>query len=106
MALAIHIIIILLFVTLGIVFLNGKGADLIAGYNTLPEYKKAEFDQKALCRSMAKMMFGLAIAWGMSGIGSALSLKWLFWTGLALFFAVIIFFLIYMNTGNRFKGKK
>ena len=34
MLLAIHLVMIMVFVILGIVFLNGKGAFLIAGYNT------------------------------------------------------------------------
>ena len=38
-----QIIAALLFLVLGIVFACGKGTFLIAGYNTLPEEKKAKF---------------------------------------------------------------
>ena len=34
MLLAIHLVMIMVFVILGVIFLNGKGAFLIAGYNT------------------------------------------------------------------------
>ena len=42
----IHAIVISPFVVLGILFLRGKGADLIAGYNTSSPTKKAKTDEK------------------------------------------------------------
>ncbi len=41
-----------LFVGLGVLFSKGKGAFLIAGYNTMSKEKKARYDKNALCRFM------------------------------------------------------
>ena len=35
------------FIVLGIIFLSGKGADLIAGYNTASPEEKASIDEKS-----------------------------------------------------------
>lgn len=39
-----------IFLALGIVFLCGKGAFLIAGYNTASKEEKAKYDEKILAR--------------------------------------------------------
>ena len=57
MLLVVHLIMIVVLILLGILFHFGKGADLIAGYNTLPAEKKAEYDVKKLCKYMSKLMF-------------------------------------------------
>ena len=102
MALGINIGVIALFAVMGVVFLRGKGADLISGYNTLPEDQKQALDEKALCKCMAKMMFALAGCWLVLTLGLELGQMWLFWVGFGLFLAVIAGFLVYMNTGKRF----
>lgn len=51
------LVLIGLFVVLGIVFINGKGSFLIAGYNTAPPEEKEKYDEVALCKFMGKMMF-------------------------------------------------
>ena len=39
-----------LFLIMGIILLCGKGANLIAGYNTLPKEKKEAYNEKILAR--------------------------------------------------------
>lgn len=39
------------FIVLGIIFLSGKGADLIAGYNTASPEEKADIDEKKAVES-------------------------------------------------------
>ena len=102
MALGINIGVIALFAVVGVVFLRGKGVDLISGYNTLSEAQKQALDEKALCKCMAKMMFALAGCWLVLTLGLELGQMWLFWVGFGLFLAVITGFLVYMNTGKRF----
>ena len=101
----VNILVLFLFVALGIGFAKGKGVDLIAGYNTMSAAEKAKFDEKALCACMARMMFCLAGAWCVLSIGIQADLAWLTGLGFALFFGVIVFFLIYMNTGDRLNTK-
>lgn len=105
MLLAIHCGMILLFLLLGLVFSQGKGAFLIAGYNTASEAEKAKYDEKALCRCMGKLMFALAGTWVPIALSALLGRMWLLWLGLGLFLVVCFGGMIYMNTGSRFRRK-
>ncbi|WP_164669347.1 DUF3784 domain-containing protein [Virgibacillus doumboii] len=97
------LIIIALFVVFGIFLLNGKGSFLIAGFNTLPKEEKAKYDVEALCKFMGKMMFILSFAMVFWVLSEAFEIGWLFTVGMILFIAIVVFILVYVNTGNRFK---
>ncbi len=97
------LIIIGLFIVLGVIFSSGKGAFLIAGYNTLPKEEKEKYDTASLCKFMGKMMFGISFCLLLWVLSDALKIKWLFTIGLIAFFCIIAFTLVYANTGNRFK---
>ena len=103
MLLVIHLIMIVVLILFGILFYFGKGADLIAGYNTLPAKEKAESDVKKLCKYMSKLMFALAACWLVIASSEIFKKMFLLWIGLGLFMFVALFGAIYMNTGNRFK---
>lgn len=103
MLLAIHCGMILLFLLIGLVFSQGKGAFLIAGYNTSSQAEKAKYDEKALCRCMGKLMFALAGTWAPIALSALLNRMWLLWLGLGLFLVVCLGGVIYMNTGSRFR---
>ena len=105
-ALASQGIAILIFLLLGVIFSRGKGAFLIAGYNTAPREEKAKYDEKALCRFMGKLMFALAGCWCPVVLGTALDLGWLLGAGITAFLAVMFGGVIYANTGNRFRKRK
>lgn len=92
-----------LFIILGITFRIGRGASLIAGYNTMSEADKAKYDTKALLKFMGNMMFTLSFSLLLSLVGELYELTYLLYVGLLMFFLTIIFMLIFMNTGNRFK---
>ena len=102
MLLIIHIVMMTLFIVLGSVFMSGKGAWLIAGYNTSSAYEKSETDEKALCRFMGKSMFLLAACWIPICLSAVIDKMWLLWAGLGLFFIAVMVIVIYANTGNRF----
>ncbi|MFD1068005.1 DUF3784 domain-containing protein [Oceanobacillus locisalsi] len=92
-----------LFIVTGIFLINGKGSFLISGYNMLPKEDKEQYDTVALCKFMGKMMFAISLSvllWVLSDIYGR---DWLFVLGMVLFVAIVIFMLVYMNTGNRFK---
>ena len=103
MLLVIHGICIALFLALGLVFSRGKGAFLIAGYNTASAAEKEKIDEKKLCRYMAKLMFVLAACWGVIASSELFHAMWLLWLGQILFFGVVIGGVICLNTGNRLK---
>ena len=92
-----------LFIVLGIVFASGKGANLIAGYNTASPEEKANTDEKKLLKAMSVLMFVLAGCFIISASSEIFNLKILIWTGQVLFVAALIIGLIYMNSKNRFK---
>ncbi|WP_246141208.1 DUF3784 domain-containing protein [Bacillus marasmi] len=94
---------IVLIVILGIIFINGKGSSFIAGYNTMEPEEKKKYDTAALLKFVGKMMFGLSFSMIFWVLSVAYENNWLFVFGLALFMAILVFMLIYINTGNRFK---
>ncbi len=101
--LIIHAAIVVFFIVLGVVFLLGKGAFLIAGYNTASKAEKEKFDQKALCKFMGKSMFAFAACMAVVASSEILHNQVPLWIGFGLFFAVVVFMMIYANTGNRFR---
>ena len=101
--LVVNLIVIAFFVLMGGLFARGKGLDLIAGYNTLSAREKEKYDKEKLCKAMSRMMFLLAGTWAVAAAGVYIRSNALCWAGIALFLAVIIGGVIYMNTGNRLK---
>ena len=97
---------IVVFLLLGILFTRGKGAFLIAGYNTASKAEKAKYDERDLCRFMGKLMFALAGCQCVMAMGLVRFGMWLFWVGMAAFLAVVFGGVIYANTGNRFYKEK
>ena len=51
-SLLILIILAILFFVLSILFFCGKGSQLIAGYNTMSEQEKEQFDKAKICKAM------------------------------------------------------
>ena len=101
--LVVNLIVIAFFVRMGVLFARGKGLDLIAGYNTLSAREKEKYDKEKLCKAMSRMMFLLAGTWAVAAAGVYIRSNALCWAGIALFLAVIIGGVIYMNTGHRLK---
>lgn len=97
------LIIMILFIGLGILLYNGKGAFLIAGYNTMPKEEREKYDEKALSKFMGKSMIAIASTLIFYLYGIMYELEWPFHVGTILMVAYIVFMIIYMNTGNRFK---
>ena len=69
--------VIILFIVLGIVFINGKGSSLIAGYNTMSPEEKGKYDTVALTKFMGKMMFALSFSMLFWILSLAYEMNWL-----------------------------
>lgn len=95
----------LLFTVFGIILWKGKGAWLISGYNVSSEAEKSKYDEKALCRFVAKLMFFYTACFIFVAVSTWLEATTLFYCLMALFLVVSIAAIIYANTGNRFKKK-
>ena len=103
MLLIVFLAIAVLFIVLGIVFASGKGAGLIAGYNTASPEEKAKINEKKLLKSMSILMFVLSGCFILSASSEIFHLKLLIWIGQALFVVALIAGIVYMNSKNRFK---
>ena len=71
----------------------------------MSESEKAKYDEAALCKFMSKMMYGICFSILLWALSDLLDIQVLFIIGLALFICLIVFVLVYSNTGNRFKKK-
>ncbi len=88
---------------LGVLFSLGKGAFLIAGYNTASETEKRTIDEKKLCKLTGRLMFVLAGCMLFPICGVLFHVPALYGVGFVLFAAVAVGGVIFMNTGNRIK---
>ena len=101
---AVTVPLIALFLVFGILLWKGKCAFLIAGYNTSSKEEKNRYNEKALCRFVAKLMFFCAFCMLLFALAPLVG-TWLMWLTQAVMLIVIIAAVIYANTGNRFKKK-
>lgn len=98
-----HGILISLFIVLGIIFSCGKGAFLIAGYNTSSKEEKSHTDKKLLLRFMGKLMFLLAGCWLIIALGDGFHIISLHIIGIVLAVISTVSAVVYANTDDRFK---
>jgi len=101
-----HFILSIPFLIFAYVLSKGKGAFLLAGYNTMSEDEKAQYDEVALCKFMSKIMYGISLSLFLWALSEGLKNQLLFIIGLILFISLLIFALVYSNTGNRFKREE
>ena len=95
--LIVHLVVAGIFLVLGTVFAFGKGAFLIAGYNTASAEEKAKYDEKKLCRAVSKLMFALA------ALSEIFKNMIFLWVGIALFVVVTVVGVVWINIGDRCK---
>lgn len=96
-------IILVFFLFLSIIFLNGKGAMLLAGYNTLDEAERAKFDEKALCKAVGKLLLSICGAMLFFIYGEIIERQWPHIVGTILIIVFVLGGIFYVNVGNRFK---
>ncbi|WP_301108086.1 DUF3784 domain-containing protein [Sporosarcina sp.] len=98
----VNIFVAIIFLIFAYVLSQGKGAFLLSGYNTMSNEKKAKIDEMALCKFMSKIMYGLSFCIVLFAVSELLEQPILFIVGLVLFILIVLFAVIYSNTGNRF----
>ncbi len=97
-----QVLFVILFTLFGILLSLGKCSFLIAGFNTMSKEEKSKYDVLSLCKFMGKVMFIIAFCMALFIISNILKLKLIFNISLILFWILILFTVIYLNTGNRF----
>jgi hypothetical protein len=88
-------------IIMGVVLLCGKGANLIAGFNTLPAEKKAEYDVNALCKFIGKLLLVIGALTPLIAVPAV----WAVIVYTVLVVGLCVFAVAYANTGGRFKKK-
>ena len=94
---------VVLFLVLGLVFRSGRGASLIAGYNTASEKEKDKIDEKKLCRYTGNLMFILAGCQIVFVFSMLLKSRMLLWIGVIAFLVSVFGGVVFLNTGDRLK---
>lgn len=90
-------------ILIGIILLTGRGADMIAGYNTLPKTEKDKYDSVALCKFVGKIVLPIGVLTPLVAVGEMLDMPLLIYGKIAIILGMVIFAVIYVNTGNRFR---
>jgi len=93
-------------IVMSLFLLNGKGAFLIAGYNTMPKEEQAKYDAKALCRSTGWFLLWtifwiMLVPFGIHGENTGM-----LYCTVGIITVSTLAFVIYANTGNRFRKKE
>ena len=103
MALIVTGFIALMILVIALVLLSGRGASLIAGYNTSSAAEKAKYDEKKLCRFVGGILLPIALGMPAVALGAIYGIDWVAWAyGIAVV-ALVVFAVIYLNTGKRFQ---
>ena len=97
------ICVIAIFLILAILLLCGKGAFLIAGYNTMTKEEKEKYDSKALCKSTGKLMLSLVFCISLMLASEIFSLSFLRVIGGIGIPVCIIFYLIHARNGEKYR---
>ena len=85
--------------------LSGRGAGVIAGFNTLPAEEKEKYDRAALCRFIGAVMLPIGLLFPCIAVGPMYGLWQLPVAFAAVTVGVVVFAVVYCNTGDRFKKK-
>jgi len=96
-------VIVVSMIIMAVFLLNGKGAFLIAGYNTMSKTERAKYNEKALCRFTGWLLIALTFCMLLIPAGIFLEIPWLIYCGTMLILVLSIGAVIYSNTGNRFR---
>lgn len=91
------------FVILGIILSMGKCSFLATGCNMMSKEQKKQYDERALCRFMGKIMYCLAFGMLLWLTSIILQSSVILSVTLCLLIGSIAFAVIYANTGNRFR---
>ena len=98
-----HLAMALLMMLLGYLVKFRRWSWMIAGYNTSSPKEKNAYDIEALCSGVGHFLFVLAGILGFAFLGEWLEIPWLGAVSWAGFVGATVVFLIYANTGNRYR---
>lgn len=62
----------LLCLGVGVLLFTGRGAWLVAGYNSMAPEQRARYDERKLCRATGSMLLGVSLACGLMACAAVL----------------------------------
>lgn len=98
-----HILLAALLILLGYLIKYRQWSWLIAGYNTSSKQEKEKYDTAALCTGVGNFILTLAGLLLIAALGELIETAWIIHTGWIMFIAASVIFLVYANTGERYK---
>jgi len=96
----------LLLLAIALVLLRGRGAMLIAGYNTMSPAKREKYDAKALGRFVGWLLIAMIPCLLLTLVGLYFELGWLVGGSVAAAVALPMGAVVYANTGGRFRREE
>lgn len=93
----------LLLGVVGVLLCKGKAGFLLAGWNTMPKEKKQSWDEKRLLHFNGRCILGLAALILLGALFTLLEIDWLVALSWVAFAALVVWMIVYQNTGNRFR---
>ena len=90
-------------IVMSVFMLKGRGADMIAGYNTKPKEEKEQYDSVGLSKFMGKIMLCIGVLTPVAAIAEMNHVPIVTIICVAIMAVLIAFAIIYTNTKNRFK---
>ena len=97
------LIIVIPLLVLSVFLLMGKGAFLIAGYNTMSSENKQVYNEKRLCRFMGCLLLLVCACLMLFPAGDWLGISWLGPAGMVFMAATIFGSLIFVNKSRYFR---
>ena len=91
------------FIVLGYLIKAKEWSFLIAGYNTSSAEERAKYDTPALCHGVSRLMYFLGFAVSVPAVGLPFGASWTMGLGWGLFVVAAVTFLVYANTGGRYR---
>ncbi len=93
-------------IAIGIALLTGRGSWMLAGFNTMTKEEKKQYDKKALCKFMGKIILPIGILIPLPVLSGVFEIDWLAIVFGPAVLGLVIFAAVYVNTGDRFKVDK
>lgn len=103
--LVISLIVSLGSISLGVLFLLGKGSFLIAGYNTMSKSEQEKVNIKVLMTFVGKIVIIIGLLTPILIIGGIYNIIFLIWLYVVLVIGLSVFAVVYANTKEKFKNK-
>ncbi len=96
--------VMLLMLVLSVILLCGKGAFLIAGYNTMGKEEQTRWNPKALCRAAGVMLLVIALSCSTAMLLFVFGQEALSAPFIIVPIVLVIPFVVWVNTSKRFRA--